>query len=65
MEFSDVIKTIDETSDDILDIFSKDLSNKIIKFKIRYNSSNKTIDYVKRGMQKIKDFVKKELQNSK
>lgn len=65
MEFSDVIKTIDETSNDVLDIFSKDLSNKIIKFKIRYNSSSKTVDYVKRGIQKIKDFVKKELQKPK
>lgn len=65
LEFSDIIKTIDETPNDILDIFSKDLSDKIIKFKIRYNSSSKTIDYVKRGMEKIKDFIKKELQKTK
>jgi hypothetical protein len=65
MEMGDIIKTIDETSKDILDIFSNDLSNKIIKFKIRYNSSQKSVDFVKRGTEKIKNFIKKELQIQK
>jgi len=65
MEFSNLIKTIDETQIDILDMFSSDLSNKIIKFKTRYNSSPKTIEFVKRGTEKIKDYVKKELQKNK
>jgi len=65
MELGDLLRTIDETPKDVVDIFSEDLSNRIVKIKIRYNNSIKAIDYVKRGTDKIKYFIKKELQSVK
>lgn len=62
MEIGDIIKTLDDTPSDIVDIFSENFNNKIITFKVRYNNSNKTIALVKQATSKIRDFVKKELQ---
>jgi len=65
MELGDLIKSIDEHPKDIIDLFAQDLNDKIIKFKIRYKQSPKTIDFVKNGTDKIKVFVKKKLQSRK
>ena len=65
MELGDVIKSLDEHPKDIVNLFSENLNDKIIKFKIRYKQSQKTMDFVKRGTKKIINFVTKELQNKK
>jgi hypothetical protein len=65
MEIGDIIKSIDEHPKDIIDLFTENLTNKIVTFKVRYKQSPKAIDYVKRGTDKIKTFIKKELQSQK
>jgi hypothetical protein len=65
MELGDIITIVDEQPKDILDIFSENLKDRIVTFKIRYKQSHKTVEYVKRGTDKIKVFIKKELQYKK
>jgi hypothetical protein len=65
MELGDLIKSIDEHPKDVVDLFTENLHDRIISFKIRYRQSSKTIEYVKKGTEKIKTFIKKELNNKK
>jgi hypothetical protein len=65
MELGDLIKSIDEHPKDVVDLFTENLHDRIISFKMRYRQSNKTIEYVKKGTEKIKTFIKKELNNPK
>jgi len=46
-------------------IWSSDFFTKIDKFKTRYHNSEKTKTFLKEGVKKIKEFLKKELQISK
>lgn len=62
MEIGDIIRTLDDIPSDVVDLFSENFNNKIVTFKVRYNQSNKTIALVKQATNKIREFVKKQLQ---
>lgn len=65
MEMGDIISIIDDQPKDILDLFSENLKDRIATFKIRYKQSQKTIELVRKGTERIKNFIKKELQFAK
>jgi len=62
MEINGIFSVLHELENDELELFAKNLNEKIVAFKTRYANSNKTKELVKEATIKISSFVKKNLQ---
>jgi hypothetical protein len=63
MELGDIMSLISDMQNDEREIYVKDLSENMGKFKIRYFSSIKTKELVKASTERIQVFLKKNLQS--
>ena len=64
MEINGIFDSLSLLQKDEIELFVKDLNEKLSAYKTRYMSSNKTKNLVKEATNKIKIFIKNNLQSN-
>ena len=62
MEMNNIFSILTSLEKDEVELFAKNLNEKLVAYRTRYMNSNKTKELVREATKKIKEFLKKNLQ---